>query len=383
MENEGLEKLVDFLKRTKEKVEEALNKQFGHVCEWDEKPPEAAIINAPCHCGARVICSKASEGSEPLHIIKEEELVHLKGLVILNKTDTRLDGIFSGCMAGTDVTDCTIGNGTDILDNEWKDAGTTVDEGEGKDEITQENAYMICERGGVIHFLEISEELEEIIEMMDEKIREPDLIMDWLKLYSSPTVSLPGRSVPKHVAAANYDWGMEEELNGNGRGEDWFRTKSPAYMDITKNGGMFTAEMTENNLYVDAEGRYWVAVGPNVMDPDHPKEQVDHDIPAETMNYGTKLDIVVEDKDQNTYYIPAVVGDAKEHSYPDGTYQTGEPFNKERKSDPKSKGNTAEFIGYNIEQKIYEDGEEKSSVNITNNFKIKEIIVYDGVLNYE
>lgn len=381
MENEGLEKLVDLLKKMKEKTEELLNEQFGHVCEWDEKPPEVTVIDAPCHCGARVICSKAIEEAESLHIIKEEQLVHLQGLVILNKTDTRLDGVFSGCIAGTEKTACTIGDGTGIVDNEWKGAGDTFDEGEGKDEITKENAYMICERGGVIHFLEISEELGEVIKKMDEKVREPDLVIDWLKLYRTPTVPFPGRNVPKHKDADNYDWGMEEELNG--KDEEWFITESPVYKEITGNGGTFSAVMTENNLYADAEGRYWVAVGPNVINPDHPTEKVKYDIPAETMDFGTKLDIVVEDENQNTYYIPAVVGDAKEHSYPDGMYQTGIPFNMERPLFTESEGNTVEFIGYNIVQEILEDGKERSSVNITNNFKLKEIIVYDGVFNYE
>jgi len=44
VENEGLEKLVDLLKKMKEKTEELLNEQFGHVCEWDEKPPEVTIL---------------------------------------------------------------------------------------------------------------------------------------------------------------------------------------------------------------------------------------------------------------------------------------------------------------------------------------------------
>ena len=381
MENEGLEKLVNLLKKMKEKTEELLNEQFGHVCEWDERPPEVTVIDAPCHCGARVICSKAIEEAEPLHIIKEEQLVHLQGLVILNKTDTRLDGVFSGCIAGTEKTECTIGDGTGIVDNEWKGAGETFDEGEGKDEITKENAYMICERGGVIHFLEISEELGEVIKKMDEKVREPDLVIDWLKLYRTPTVPFPGRSVPKHKDADNYDWGMEEELNG--KDEEWFITESPVYKEITGNGGTFSAVMTENNLYADAEGRYWVAVGPNVINPDHPTEKVNHSIPAEDMDYGTKLDIVVEDENQNIYYIPAVVGDAKEHSYPDGMYQTGEAFDTNRSKVFTQNKNSVEFIGYNIAQKVYEDGIERSSVNITNNFKLKEIIVYDGVFNYE
>lgn len=37
------------------------------------------------------------------------------------------------------------------------------------------------------------------------------------------------------------------------------------------------------------------------------------------MNYGTKIDIhVVGQHDGKDYYIPAIVGDVKEHSKPDG-----------------------------------------------------------------
>lgn len=92
------------------------------------------------------------------------------------------------------------------------------------------------------------------------------------------------------------------------------------------------------------------------------------------MKFGTKLDIVVLDESTNTkYYIPAVVGDAKEHSAPDGLYQTGVPFDPNRIT-VEGDGSTIEFMGYDITE---------HSVNITNNYKLIEIIVYDGIYNYK
>jgi len=137
---------------------------------------------------------------------------------------------------------------------------------------------------------------------------------------------------------------------------------------------------TSNNLYVDASGRYWVDVGPNVMNPNYNGSR---DINDNDMQYGTKIDIVVLDETTNTkYYIPAVIGDAKEHSAPDGLYQTGVPFNSDRATvNPNLDKNTVEFIGYDITQNVV-NGQSKSSVNITNNYKLIEIIVYDGVYNY-
>lgn len=64
--------------------------------------------------------------------------------------------------------------------------------------------------------------------------------------------------------------------------------KSPAHNEIIKYGE-FQAQLNGNNLYTDYEGHYWVAIGPNFMNPNHPKERVDYDLRASEMNYGTKL----------------------------------------------------------------------------------------------
>lgn len=77
-----------------------------------------------------------------------------------------------------------------------------------------------------------------------------------------------------------------------------------------------------------------------------------------------------------------MIGDAKEHLFSNSLYQTGITFNKDRGEYLKGAGNTVEFIGYDIQKKLYEDNKIKSCVNITNNYRILGIIVYDGVFNY-
>ncbi len=236
-------------------------------------------------------------------------------------------------------------------------------------------SMLFCKRGGIISAEESGQS----------DIVEPILVLDgWLKLYDRPTVCGAGRSVTRHQEAAAYDWAMPEDLhdeNGN-KSENWFATLSPAHDEIVKKG-VFIVEKTSNNLYIDGEGRYWVAVGPNVVNPEHCTDKTDKSIDSSEMYYGTKLDIVVKSKDGKIYYIPAVNGDTKEHSYPDGLYQTGESFDINRITDLDSAGNTVEFTGYDIATKIYDNGDEKCSINITNDYELIEIIVYDGVYNYE
>ncbi len=194
-----------------------------------------------------------------------------------------------------------------------------------------------------------------------------------MKLYSNPTVSSPGRSVVKDQKANNYDWGMAEELYKNVPKKGMLPANSRG--EIQNSGKTPKVNLISNNLYTDDEGRYWVAVGPNVMNPSHQQNQ---QISVSEMKYGTKMDIVVVDETTNTkYYIPAVVGDVKEHSYPNGLYQTGVPFDSKRPT-VIGDGSTVEFMGYDITTLV--NG--KSSVNITNNYKLLEIIVYDGVYNY-
>lgn len=130
------------------------------------------------------------------------------------------------------------------------------------------------------------------------------IVNDWLILYANPTVPDVGRHVLKHPEANTYDWGMEEELKGSVPEQGMLTANSR--VAIAEAGGNPEVYMTSNNLYTDAEGRYWIAVGSNVMNPNH---SVNEKVSVDEMKYGTKIDIVVLDETTNiTYYIPAVVG---------------------------------------------------------------------------
>lgn len=99
------------------------------------------------------------------------------------------------------------------------------------------------------------------------------------------------------------------------------------------------------------------------------------------------MDVMVQCEKDGMYkgevfYIPIVIGDAKEHLFPNGLYQTGIPFNEDRGKDTDSAGNTVEFRGYDIQENLCEDNITRSCVNVTNNYRILGIIVYDGVFNY-
>lgn len=63
--------------------------------------------------------------------------------------------------------------------------------------------------------------------------------------------------------------------------------------------------------------RYWVAVGPRVMVPDYPFIDGEQ-IPSDKMKYGTCIDVILRDSDYNTYFMPAIVGDIKEHTLGSG-----------------------------------------------------------------
>lgn len=199
-----------------------------------------------------------------------------------------------------------------------------------------------------------------------------------MRLYSSPTVSGTGRPDAKHSNANNYDWGMPEELK-KGNNPENFSTNSMAATMINASGGILTVKKESNNVYTDDDGRYWIAVGPDFMNPSHTSTM---QIKPANMNYGTKIDIhVVGQYDGKDYYIPAVVGDAKEHSKPDGLYQTGVPFDPNRPT-VSGDGSSVEFIGYDIKTFVDANGNNKSTVNYTNDYKLIELIIYDGIVNY-
>ncbi len=206
------------------------------------------------------------------------------------------------------------------------------------------------------------------VQIQIESSEKPAITDDWLRLYSNPTVPGTGRTVAKHINANNYDWGMGEEAAD---------INTEARKQIVAAGGIVVTNKENNNLFSDTEGRYWVAVGPRVVEK---TVNLNKELQASDFKYGTKLDIVVLDETTSTtYYIPAVLGDIKAHSWPDGLYQTGKYIPSGVLEVGYDDGSSVEFIGSNI---LKDSTTGKSSVNITNNYRLISMIVYDGVVNY-
>jgi len=174
---------------------------------------------------------------------------------------------------------------------------------------------------------------------------------DWLTSSNTPTYPSGGSIVEIPSTANPNKWAMKEDqtkLNLYAR---------PIIGDTNK------VVIGSNGEMLDKDGRYWVAVGPKVMTPDF---SIDKQIKPEDMKYGTLIDVVVSDSDGNTHYIKAVVGDAKNHTYPNGIYQTGYAFPNGTDPYPNNNdGSIVEFMG-------------KGALTNLTDYKILKIIVYDN-----
>jgi len=78
----------------------------------------------------------------------------------------------------------------------------------------------------------------------------------------------------------------------------------------------------EGQALTDGNDRYWMAIGPRVINPDFPSTST----PGDSMyNTGT-LDVVVKGKYDILYFVHGVVGDVKAHTWSNGIYQTWKSY---------------------------------------------------------
>ena len=175
---------------------------------------------------------------------------------------------------------------------------------------------------------------------------------DWLSLYTSQTVA-GGRfvSIPSDMPNPNYWFAYEGQKNIN-------------YYAGLEIGNTNEVNVSETGVITDKDGRYWVAVGPKVINPNF--KAGPGGVMAGDMKYGTKLDFILEGPDGKEYYLPGVVGDAKNHTYPNGIYQTGYSWAAGHKFEGSKDGSVVEFIGKN-----------QNNNPALQEYKITGIIVYD------
>lgn len=174
----------------------------------------------------------------------------------------------------------------------------------------------------------------------------------WLKMYTSPTAS-GGRTVnmPTVEAFTGTDGYSYKFTNKN----YWYVYENPYGTNrINPNAITQIKAVTGSNPvinigtegdYTDSNGNYWMAVGPNVVNPNHKSNE---GITSAEMYAKGKLDVVVKDSGGTLYYIPGVVGDVKAHTWSNGIIQTYKSYPNGAFESAKGNFNglvCAEFIG--------------------------------------
>ena len=178
------------------------------------------------------------------------------------------------------------------------------------------------------------------------------LVNDWLRLFDKPMepegreVQIPDGAIPNNW----FSFERKKDINGWARGQ------------LKAKGADFEVNIGQYGELTNEDGRYWVAVGPRVLNPDHRKDQ---GVWADDFVYGTKLDAVLKDKDGKLYYLPCVFGEMKEHTYPNGVYQTGRSY---------PNGNN--FVKGNVDSSVIEFIGAELGKDLSQ-YAIVKIIVYD------
>lgn len=147
----------------------------------------------------------------------------------------------------------------------------------------------------------------------------------WLKMYTSPTGS-NGRTVSMPTVSSfkgsdgftysftkrSYWWSNEDYETAGINPYAKAQIKKVTGKDPVINIGSWGQKTNE-------KGDYWIAVGPNVVNPKHASNVSPT---AEEMYAKGRLDVVVKDEAGTLFYIPAVVGDTKNHTWSNGIIQT-------------------------------------------------------------
>ena len=180
-------------------------------------------------------------------------------------------------------------------------------------------------------------------------------------LFSAPTVAEHGRGVEIPDVVTSRNWFAFEDL-------DYLNKNAVGVM------GEENSQISINDFgWVTIQnGRYCIAVGPNVMNPSHlPGEG----ITIEEMQYGTYIDVELRDSYGRILYLPCIVVEVKAHTFPDGILQTGRPFpDGEPYVDWTGPVAIIEFVGY---QKYIVNGEEVNNSDTLFGYEVTNIIIYD------
>ena len=237
------------------------------------------------------------------------------GILLALLTAAILAIVLSGCDEAKDKAEAAAENAKAIADIESK-KDELLAGGAGMYEIISSGNENICElcaemNGQVFPLDELDIGVNAppfhpncgcgIREYVGEEVEEePISVNDWLNAYLTPSAA-EGRDVHIPSNRTNY-WASYEGTLG---------------INLIKDKGLTVIER-EDGAVVDENGRYWICVGPIVLNPDYP------DNGRIWSGYdglldGTEIDILVRDNSTGELsYIYAVVGDYRAHTYNPG-----------------------------------------------------------------
>jgi len=137
---------------------------------------------------------------------------------------------------------------------------------------------------------------------------------------------------------------------------------------------------TEGGGFVNEEGRYWVAVGPEILRPGYNStfSEEKQTIAGNHFHYGTKIDVVLKNMSDNSLaYIECIVGDVMAHTHPYGVFQTGVPYpNSSNKNEDGSYARNGAYIEFINAPTTCKDGEVKRINGNMSKYVVEKIVVY-------
>ena len=187
-----------------------------------------------------------------------------------------------------------------VLCGNWKqDTGDLlISEGEEFVEALRSGAFLTCIYEGKITVIGIPEkEAEE---------RKKIQISSWLIAYEGEPTRTGGVEIDirteereklkenniKRDGISNVDWYSYEEYTT----EDGKLTINKYAVEQYKNiGGKVSEQPDVNGAFVNEKGRYWVAVGPEILSPGYNEQPVEEQtISDNQFKYGTEIDVVLQ-----------------------------------------------------------------------------------------
>jgi len=211
-----------------------------------------------------------------------------------------------------------------------------------------DSAVLVCQYGGIIRIIEVpqtgtTQESGDVA------------ISPWLTGFQGNPTKAGGTSIDLK-ANARVQLGQKNKVETGIYGIDWYSYEPALNKNVVKQysaaGKNLEIGPNSSGAYVNEGGRYWVAVGPEIATPGYNNKYPGQQgtLSEGHFKYGTEVDVVLKHiQTGEIVYVQTIVGDVKGHTYPDGVFQTGDPYphssNAGEDGSDHRNGSYIEFIG--------------------------------------